>query len=484
MQRLALWWRGAALAVLAQAGVAVAETQTLTITDDAALDKAVAEARAQFMAGKPFDRLDAVILVAQPDGSWKRGSHNPEALAYPASCVKFPFMVAAMHWCHSKGFSPDHLDHCVGPMVRVSDNVQTGVVVDIVTSTTNIADLTTSADPRYAAWYEARLYFENYYAGRGLLSSQTLVHKTYPTNSGEWPVGAEKVAREHRGMNMMKPSASAELMVRVAKGLLEPQAREYMMGLLQHNPWKASSVAGFGLPPGSRYFNKTGLAYDTLEDIAYMVLPNGREVVLAMFSNAFRPPYSRDPSPYDGSQLGGFAELLLEKAGLLEGCPPKVVVDNSDLRFRTTGDWEKDTSGSDKLGADFVRKQRGRVTATATWDLSVPEDGYYEVCVRQPQSDEYASDAPFRVIHADGESTFSLDQRKVGGRWRLLGTFRFEKGAGRVEVSDQISSTAQHVVADAVKATRWPDKIVEVPGLNVPPLPRPWETAPDSKESE
>ncbi|MCX7718466.1 MAG: serine hydrolase [Candidatus Sumerlaeaceae bacterium] len=484
MRRLIAWRLGAALVVMALARAMSAEPQTLTITDDPALDRAMAEARAEFMAGKPFDRLDAVILVAQPDGSWKRGSHNPEALAYPASCVKFPFMVAAMHWCKTNGFPPDHLDHCVGPMVRVSDNVQTGVVVDIVTSTTNIADLTTSADPRYAAWYEARLYFEKYFSERGLLAGQTLVHKTYPTNSGEWPAGAEKVAREHRGMNMMKPSASAELMVRVAKGLLEPQAREYMMGLLQHNPWKASSVAGFGLPPGSRYFNKTGLAYDTLEDIAYIVLPNGREVVLAMFSNAFRPPYSRDPSPYDGSQLGGFAELLLEKAGLLEGCPPKVIVDNSDPGFRTTGDWEKSTSGTDKLGADFMRKQRGRALATAAWELSVPEAGYYEVCVRQPQSDEYASDAPWRVIHADGESTFSLDQQKVGGRWRLLGTFRFEKGTGRVEVSDRVTSATQYVVADAVKATRWPDKVVEVPGLAVPALPRPWEPAPDTKEVE
>jgi beta-lactamase class A len=475
-------WPALAAALVAWTAATMAEPGPLTIQNDPALDKAVSDARSEFLIGKPFDRLDVVLLVAQADGTWRRGAFNPEALAYPASCVKFPFMVAAMHWCAANGFQPDHLDHCVGPMIRVSDNVQTGVVVDIVTSTTNIADLTTSGDPRYAAWYEARLYFEKYFAERGLLSSQTLLHKTYPTNSGEWPAGAEKVAREHRGMNMMKPSASAELMARVVRGLIEPQAREYMMDLLQHNPWKASSVAGFGLPPGSRYLNKSGLAYDTLEDIAYIILPNGTEIIIAMFSNAFRPPYSRDPSPYDGSQLGGFVELLLERAGLLDGCPPKVVVDNTDKGFEVTGEWDADTSGTDKLGADFVRRQRGRAPATAAWNLTVPEAGYYEVCIQHPQSAEYASDVPVRVIHADGEATATLDQSKVGGRWRLLGTYRFEKGKGRVEVSDRVSSAAQYVVADAVKATRWPDHVVEVPGVRVPTPARPWE--PSAKQSE
>jgi protein phosphatase methylesterase 1 len=197
-----------------------AETPHFTITDDPGLDRAVADARAEFLRDKTFSRLDATILVANPDGTWRRGSFNPEVINYPASCVKLPYMAAAMNWCREKGLPYTALDHCVRPMIEKSDNVQTGVVVDAITSTTNDETITTAADPRFDAWYRRRLYTENYLRARGLLENQVIIHKTYPTNSGEMPSGAEKAAREFRGMNKMQPRASASLMLEIAKGAL------------------------------------------------------------------------------------------------------------------------------------------------------------------------------------------------------------------------------------------------------------------------
>jgi len=292
------------------------------VVDDPWLDRAVATARAQFLSGKPFDRLDVALLVRQPDGTWRRGSFGPDALAYPASCVKLPFLVAAVHCCRLNGHPCDFLDDCVGPMVRNSDNVQTGVVVDTITGTTNLPDLTDPADPRLAPWLAARRYAERLLAEHGLLAGQTLLHKTYPTNSGEMPVGAEKVARTVCGMNRMSPRAASSLMLQIVCGAIEPAARGYMLGLLDHDPRGGASVLGFGLPPGTRYHNKPGQAYDTLEDIAYAVLPSGHELIVAAFSNAFCKPYSEYPPPHHCSQLGPFMETLLQTTGLAGGKPP------------------------------------------------------------------------------------------------------------------------------------------------------------------
>ncbi|MCX7626350.1 MAG: class A beta-lactamase-related serine hydrolase, partial [Candidatus Sumerlaeaceae bacterium] len=351
-----------------------AETRAFKIVDDPQLDLAVAEARAEFMRLKPFDRLDAALLVRESDDTWLRGSFNGEALAYPASCVKLAYLAAAMAWCRENKLPYNHLDHAVRPMIVNSDNFQTGVVVDTITSAPNIDDLTTVTDPRWNDWIERRHYTARFLELRGLLGNQVILHKTYPTNSGEWPRGAEKVAREVFGMNKMQPRLSASLMLEIAKGALEPEARPYMLELLEHDRWKSNSVLGFGLPPGTKYYNKPGLAYDTLEDIAYAVLPNGKEFVVAVFSNAFCEPYSSDPSPYESSQLGDFMELLLEKTRLAEGCttPTLRQASDGDPYFSIVGEWKEETTQTARGLVTYRVATAEKGEILAQWRLDVP----------------------------------------------------------------------------------------------------------------
>ncbi|MBX7246364.1 MAG: serine hydrolase [Candidatus Sumerlaeaceae bacterium] len=440
-----------------KAKAATSDTKAFKIVNDKKLDAAVAEARAEFMKGKPFDRLDATILLPGKNGAWRRGSYNPDALAYPASCIKLAYLAAAMNWCRENGHPYDFLDHCVGPMIRKSDNVQTGVVVDAITSSTNIADLTTSTDSRFESWIKVRQLPANYLRDRGLLGHQTILHKTYPTNSGDSPNGAEKVAREVYGMNKLCPRLAASLMLEIAKGALEPGARDYMFGLLTHDKWGTGSVFGYGFPPGTKYYNKPGLAYDTLEDICYAVLPNGREFVLAGFSNSFRKPYSSDPGGYNSSQLGRFAELLIDNLGLTDGCPPKRVIPPTSKSFQRTGAWSRETTGTDKFARHYFKASPTSGPVEARWNLKAPETGKYEVCVWYTQLPENSKTAPFKVLHADGESTFSVNQQKVGGRWFRLGDFPLKKGSGAVVLSAAESDTTGTLVADTVKITKWPE---------------------------
>lgn len=434
-----------------------AETRAFKIVDDPALDAAVAEARNEFMRGQPFNRLDVALLVPDSDGSWRRGSYNGDALAYPASCVKLAYLAAAMAWCRENNLPYRHLDQAVRPMIVKSDNFQTGVVVDTITSAPNVDDLTTVTDPRWPEWIERRHYTARYLDARGLLGNQIILHKTYPTNSGEWPRGAEKVARDLFGMNKMQPRLSASLMLEIAKGALEPQARDYMLELLEHDRWKSNSVLGFGLPPGSKYYNKPGLAYDTLEDIAYVILPNGKEFIIAVFSNAFCPPYSSDPSPYESSQLGPFMELLLEKSRLLEGVERPLLVENINVAQSS----DSGTSWVDETTATYGQTIRIKETHTdpnllqAEWVLPPVKEGRYEVCVRHVSSPN-SGKLIYTLEHRDGVTTVVVDQRRVNLRWYKLGDYHFGSGARIYCAADSKEQTTRTISLSALRLWRYP----------------------------
>src|SRR6187551_3317347 len=138
------------------------------VTDDSRLQAALEDARAHFLPAGRIDRLDVTVLLASRDGSWRRASVGGTTAWYPASCVKLGYAIAAVHWCEAQGKAADCLDEHVGPMLRESDNVETGFVVDAITGAPNAP--AEGAD--YEAWLAKRLYTENLLAEHGLLAGQ------------------------------------------------------------------------------------------------------------------------------------------------------------------------------------------------------------------------------------------------------------------------------------------------------------------------
>jgi protein phosphatase methylesterase 1 len=428
------------------------DTSAFPLVDDPSLDQAIESARREFLSKRAYDRLDATVLIPSADGTWHRGSFNGKSLAYPASCVKLAYLAAAMHWCQENNQPYSYLDYCVRPMIEKSDNVQTGVVVDAITGAPNIPDLEVIND-KFRAWIEKRRYTERYLESRGLLGNQVILHKTYPTNSGNSPVGAEKLARDQFGMNQMQPRLGASLMLDVVKGGLEPGATGYMRSLLRHDRTSAYAALGFGLPPGSINENKIGVAYDTVEDFMYAILPNGKEFILVAFTNG------RDrsqPAPYNVSHLGLFTELLLDRLDLLEGCPPVCEVDDANRDFSSTGGWYPGTIRGYQHGDSYLYSKGSLPRSIAAWDLHVPESGHYEISVWYPQGPSLSDSAPFVIYHTGGSTEVRINQQAGGGRWVKLGDFRLTAGSGRVVLSNDVPDS-QYVVADAVKAAKWPD---------------------------
>lgn len=274
--------------------------------DDAALQRALEDARSRFLAGAHFDRLDVAVLLASADGSWRAASVGGDRPWYPASCVKLAFGIAAAHWCESQGRPVSCLDESVLPMLRDSDNVATGVVVDAITGTRNgPAD-----EAAYADWFARRRYTEDLLARHGLLGAQRLVNKTYPTNSGEMPEGLERLALERHGRNAMNARDSARLMLALVSGDFGVAARDYLRERLRRPRISANSGMGGGFPEGTVYESKIGNAYDTLAEIVHARLPDGRRVIVAAYSNAHDPD---GPDDQDLTALAAFARLLIER---------------------------------------------------------------------------------------------------------------------------------------------------------------------------
>lgn len=292
--------------VLLMAGPVRAVDAPLPLRDDARVQAAVEDARARFLPAGRLDRLDVTVLLAAKDGRWRRGSVGGRTSWYPASCVKLGFAVAATHWCESAGRPADCLDAHVAPMLQVSDNVETGFVVDAVSGAPN--GPAEGAD--YEAWFAKRLYTENLLAGHGLLDGQRFINKTYPTNSGEEPAGLEALARERHGRNAMHADGAANLMLAIVSGRFGRPATDYLRARLRRPPVSRHSFMGGGFPEGTLYESKVGDAYDTLAEIVHAELPDGRQVIIAAFSNGRDPD---GPDEQDLTGLAGFAKLLVER---------------------------------------------------------------------------------------------------------------------------------------------------------------------------
>lgn len=455
--------------VLVMVGFARADTNAFQITDDPSLDSAVAQARASFMAVQTtfgLTYLDAVLLVPNADGTtYRRGTYNGDSTHYPASCVKLAYLAAAMYWCRTNGFTYDYLSTYVDPMITVSDNYDCGYVVDTITGAPNITSINASTDsctdPVYVAWYDKRLYTMNYLNTHGLVENQIMENKTYPTNSGTDPTGAEELAIDYCiGGNAMQPKCSASLMLEIEKGAIEPGALSYMTTLLTHYNWGDESELGFGLPPGSIYENKPGVAYTDLNDIAYVVLPNGQEFILAAYSDGYSTHAQENPEPYDAAILGVFCEQLIDTLSLDSGDPPKIIVDNTDSGFTTSGTWSSGNAQVDKYGTNYNYAFGSYAPGTATWNLNVPETGLYEVCVWYPEASNRATDSPYTINYNGGSTTFRVNQQVCGGLWFRLGDFNFNAGQGSITLTNTgISDTTKLVVADAVKVTEWPNTV-------------------------
>ncbi|WP_217621540.1 golvesin C-terminal-like domain-containing protein [Streptomyces lunaelactis] len=128
------------------------------------------------------------------------------------------------------------------------------------------------------------------------------------------------------------------------------------------------------------------------------------------------------------------------------------LVDSTDVNNTATqGNWDA-SQATGQWGYDVRTHAKGDGTAQFVWQLNIPQDGSYEVFVRHGDVTGAASDASFKVTHATGDVTKTVDQSTRSNEWISLGSYSFtEAAAQKITLTDAANGT---VVADAVKLVR------------------------------
>lgn len=129
-------------------------------------------------------------------------------------------------------------------------------------------------------------------------------------------------------------------------------------------------------------------------------------------------------------------------------------VDNGASGYDADGDaWETANCGlngsHDWVAATTDPAQNAH---SATWSPELTRAGFYEVQVYIPPcgGEQTTDDARYEITHAGGTVEMSLDQAAQAGSWASLGTYRFERSGGRIELSNRGPAAGMAVHFDAI----------------------------------
>ena len=249
----------------------------------------------------------------QPDGlsisvidltTGASGSYRGDVSYYPASVVK-AFYLAYYESQKDAGKLKDtpELVRAVKDMITVSSNDATGFVVDSITGTTSGPEL---SGRDWEQWKEKRDAVNRFFAARGYrglnANQKTFCEDAY---------GREQAFRDGgKNRNRMTTDLVARLFKEIAKGeLAGPAGTKEMLALLERDitPEKPfddfeledARLAGKRFPMGTRFWSKSGDAYDVHHLVARVLPPNGAEFVIAVFTKGVKTVPGIIPRVYE-----------------------------------------------------------------------------------------------------------------------------------------------------------------------------------------
>jgi beta-lactamase class A len=227
-------------------------------------------------------------------GKLAAGSHRGDVPYYPASVVK-AFYLVFYEVEKEKGRLADtpELARAVRDMVVVSSNDATGAVVDAITDTTSGPEM--PGGRKWEKWKKKRNAVNRFFLGRGYRNLNAN-QKTFCEDA----YGREQVFRDGgRNRNRVTTDEAARLFKEIARReIVGAAGTQEMLGLLARDVASEKSfdegelevarLAGRKLPPGTRFWSKSGDAYDVQHLVARAALPNGADFVIAAFTKGAR----------------------------------------------------------------------------------------------------------------------------------------------------------------------------------------------------
>ncbi len=265
---------------------------------DALLARVAAETVEEFAKdGLTAEGLSIAVIdlsSSGPDGAHPSGGYRADESSYPCSVVKICYLsyYEAQKEAGRLSDNPE-LVRAVRDMITISSNDATGFVVDSITGTTSGPEIADAAE--WQKWKARRNAVNDFYRARGY-GNLNADQKTFCEDA----YGREQAFREGgKNRNRMSAAEAASLFKEIARGeVAGPRLTAEMMALLARDitsekpledlELEDARLAGQGLPGGSRLWAKSGDAYDYHHLVGLIALPNGSEIVLAVFTKGVK----------------------------------------------------------------------------------------------------------------------------------------------------------------------------------------------------
>jgi hypothetical protein len=98
---------------------------------------------------------------------------------------------------------------------------------------------------------------------------------------------------------------------------------------------------------------------------------------------------------------------------------------NSVSATGNTG-WTASSATPGYYGTGYRYAASGDGSAVSSWSFTGVDPGSYEVFAWWSAEPNRATNAPYTVVHADGETLVRVNQQQNGGQWVSLGTYSFD----------------------------------------------------------
>lgn len=252
---------------------------------------AVVSAGSEFVDDKigEGDIAVSVRVLNRELGSWVGGSCDGKTPMYPASVVKMFYLGYAAHLLDTGDLSSSaEFERACRDMIVDSNNDATGYVVDRVCGTTPGPELD---ETEFMEFRDKRGAVNRWFVSLGY-QGVNAVNRTF--NEGPYGREMQLLGSDCSNRNSLTTEACADFFCDVALGRNWTAERvEWMKGLMRRvipaddvemADAQARRFIGKVLPAGSTLYSKAGWTSEVRHDTAWLVLPDGREVVLVVFS--------------------------------------------------------------------------------------------------------------------------------------------------------------------------------------------------------
>ena len=234
------------------------------------------------------DEIAITLIDVSDPSSPQTASYRGDVRIYPASVIKLFYLEAAHRWMEDgKVKDTPELRRAMRDMIVESYNEATHYVIDVITATTSGPELTAE---EMKTWEFKRNAINRYFETRGFTNINAN-QKPW----GEGPYGRERifVGEKYTNRNMLTTAATARLLAEMALGkAVSPKRSAEMLGLMARDPFaptknpddQAHGFTGPAVPKGAKLWSKAGWTSQTRHDAAYIEFPDGKKLVLVIFT--------------------------------------------------------------------------------------------------------------------------------------------------------------------------------------------------------